>query len=1192
MEEDYDEIDRECAVLEAIYWDCTILKTHHANKTPAEIELQISLLPLKASSLEDTYVHVDLCIRINNTYPKVVPKIYLKNAQGLNNNELKDLLTTLKQVANSLVGQLMLHELCQSVRQYLSEHNLRPMSCHENMVSTQRQKNEDIQVENKLRLQEKCLIENDEIKRIEMELKKKKEEFKKLKKRDFNRFNSAASNESDEYDTNKLNNNNMMSNLEEVFQLPEVPTGSRLKDDFEMLEKLGHGGFGDVLKVQNKLDVCFYALKRIPLDPRNRGITSKITREVKLLSRLNHENVVRYYNSWMETWQGSQSSAQEFLKGSEKVTIDSSRDLFECSTDEESEASTLDEDDTETDNAENGHNPVSQFLYIQMEYCEKSTLKDVIDGEVYKDEAKVWRLFREVVEGLVHIHDQGIIHRDLKPVNIFMDSNNHVKIGDFGLATFSSEFTGDISSRSKAENKKSAGEFLQRSLTSNVGTALYASPEIVNMENCYNQKVDLYSVGIILFEMSYKKFQTGMERNSVLSQLRKAAIKMPSDAHDYIAAPQRSIIVWLLNHTASKRPTARELLSSEHLPPPAFDDQYFDHALISAIKNSKSHAHKSLLHTIFSQSTTTAVEYTYDHYITKGQILPNKKNLWNLVQSMTKVFSRHGAVHIDTPLLFPYPNNLYSEFDDCSKLMNRAGNIVVLPHDTKIGFARFIEKTNTESLKRYHIGKVFRENLLNELHPREAWVASYDVVSPASTEANVLNDLDIFLVLSHLLESLNISERQYELKFNHRGIITSILTHCGIPKDRHPAVFLILTDNKNANQRKARLANLDLEEEGLKSFACLSQKEGSVADVSNHLKAIINQRTAESIMVKNAMSYLEKLFSLLETCGIKFKTSISLSLSTEINLYSGFFFQFSRSFKRKVDVVAIGGCFSSLFQHFRQLGKVNNSNKHAVGMTIYLERFLTDPTLMEDLERKGHVDVVVMSYQPGFYLCPIISLLKSLRANTHRCLFFNKEECSFEDTKTYCKLHNVPYLILVDSELSLYRIDEKEKLVCREKKESKLLEILKKRSQYDTENKSRKTSCNEDCTQDFSDSITPDHYDTPPVDVKLVGSSMPYCFKNKVLHHTHETLVKFNKNQEVKILVTELQKRIVKSIASQVELKENSSLLTNINAVCKEFPREKKHITKVADEIISLNLNKNQILILYSANDDYYKVIL
>lgn len=47
----------------------------------------------------------------------------------------------------------------------------------------------------------------------------------------------------------------------------------------------------------------------------------------------------------------------------------------------------------------------------------------------------MWRLFREIVEGLSHIHQQGMIHRDLKPVNIFLDSNDHVKIGDFGLAT-------------------------------------------------------------------------------------------------------------------------------------------------------------------------------------------------------------------------------------------------------------------------------------------------------------------------------------------------------------------------------------------------------------------------------------------------------------------------------------------------------------------------------------------------------------------------------------------------------------------------------------------------------------------------------------------------------------------------------------------------------------------------------------
>jgi len=76
-----------------------------------------------------------------------------------------------------------------------------------------------------------------------------------------------------------------------------------------------------------------------------------------------------------------------------------------------------------------------QFMYIQMEFCEKSTLRTAIDNNLYEDKERVWRLFREIVEGLAHIHQQGMIHRDLKPVNIFLDSNDHVKIGDFGLAT-------------------------------------------------------------------------------------------------------------------------------------------------------------------------------------------------------------------------------------------------------------------------------------------------------------------------------------------------------------------------------------------------------------------------------------------------------------------------------------------------------------------------------------------------------------------------------------------------------------------------------------------------------------------------------------------------------------------------------------------------------------------------------------
>jgi eukaryotic translation initiation factor 2-alpha kinase 4 len=84
--------------------------------------------------------------------------------------------------------------------------------------------------------------------------------------------------------------------------LPSMGKGSsRVQSEFEVLKWLGKGAFGDVLKVRNKLDARVYALKRIKLNPRNKVLNRRITRECKLLSRLNHENVVRYYNSWIES---------------------------------------------------------------------------------------------------------------------------------------------------------------------------------------------------------------------------------------------------------------------------------------------------------------------------------------------------------------------------------------------------------------------------------------------------------------------------------------------------------------------------------------------------------------------------------------------------------------------------------------------------------------------------------------------------------------------------------------------------------------------------------------------------------------------------------------------------------------------------------------------------------------------------
>lgn len=51
-------------------------------------------------------------------------------------------------------------------------------------------------------------------------------------------------------------------------------------------------------------------------------------------------------------------------------------------------------------------NPLKEihFMYIQMEFCDNQTLRNAIDTGLYKDIKRVWRMFREIIEGLLHIH--------------------------------------------------------------------------------------------------------------------------------------------------------------------------------------------------------------------------------------------------------------------------------------------------------------------------------------------------------------------------------------------------------------------------------------------------------------------------------------------------------------------------------------------------------------------------------------------------------------------------------------------------------------------------------------------------------------------------------------------------------------------------------------------------------------------
>jgi translation initiation factor 2-alpha kinase 4 len=87
----------------------------------------------------------------------------------------------------------------------------------------------------------------------------------------------------------------------------------------------------------------------------------------------------------------------------------------------------------------------------------------------------------------------------------------------------------------------------------------------------------MYSLGIIFFEMCMP-FTTGMERNAVLSELRKPSIVFPSTWPPDMAA-QEEIIRSLLQHDPTMRPKAKQLLVSPLLPSPERQQEYYDTAI-------------------------------------------------------------------------------------------------------------------------------------------------------------------------------------------------------------------------------------------------------------------------------------------------------------------------------------------------------------------------------------------------------------------------------------------------------------------------------------------------------------------------------------------------------------------------------------------------------------------------------------
>ncbi|XXQ31678.1 Protein kinase domain containing protein [Plasmodiophora brassicae] len=239
-----------------------------------------------------------------------------------------------------------------------------------------------------------------------------------------------------------------------------------------ILEKIGDGAFGEVFK--GRLWGTDVAVKTIKADQVTESVVDDLKKEVAILSQLRHPNVVLYIGA--------------------------------C---------------TKPPN-----------VCIVTEWCDKGSLHDVLhDSSIPLDIQRIVSLSVGIAQGINYLHslERRIIHRDLKSHNVLVDRNFNVKVADFGLSHVRESLTqqngtsalnNDTNGRARANAFTAAApqqlgapaDFQSMKINSEsmgghygvFGTPEWMAPEIME-GTAYNQKVDVYSFGIMMSEILTRK---------------------------------------------------------------------------------------------------------------------------------------------------------------------------------------------------------------------------------------------------------------------------------------------------------------------------------------------------------------------------------------------------------------------------------------------------------------------------------------------------------------------------------------------------------------------------------------------------------------------------------------------------------------------------------------------------------------